>query len=409
MLAGRNLSHSLSAIWARHPELLARERAAIQDLSYGTLRYYGQLQALLTSLLDKPPKDEALRCLLLVALYQLEYSKAAAHAVVDHAVQTAIAIKLGHAKGMVNAVLRNYLRRRESLLQEILSDEVARYSHPSWWIEKLQQQYAHNWEAILNTNNQHPPMTLRVNQRAIDVEAYQQLLQEADIGAEIIGAAALHLAQPVPVDRLPGFRDGLVSVQDAGAQYAAPLLDARDGMRVLDACAAPGGKTMHLLELADIDLTALDNDAVRLERVAQNLRRLKLSASLLLGDAAQPQAWWDGRPFQRILADVPCSASGVVRRHPDIKWLRRASDIAQFVAQQAVMLDALWRCLESGGKLLYVTCSLFAEENQDQIAAFLERHHDAEHLPLLERVLHDGQLLPDKHHDGFYYALLSKI
>ena len=409
MLAGRNLSHALSAIWARHPDLLVRQRSTIQDLSYGTLRYYGQLQALLTLLLDKPPKDEALRCLLLVALYQLEYSKAAAHAVVDHAVRTAIAIKLGHAKGMVNAVLRNYLRRREALLQQILSDEMARYSHPSWWIEKLRQQYPHGWEAILNTNNQHPPMTLRVNQRAIGLEAYQQLLLAADIGAEIVGAAALHLAQPVSVERLPGFRDALVSVQDAGAQYAAPLLDARDGMRVLDACAAPGGKTMHLLELADIDLTALDNDPVRLERVAQNLRRLKLSASLLLGDAAQPQAWWDGRPFQRILADVPCSASGVVRRHPDIKWLRRASDIAQFAAQQAVMLDALWRCLESGGKLLYVTCSLFAEENQDQIAAFLERHHDAEHLPLLERVLHDGQLLPDKHHDGFYYALLSKI
>ena len=409
MLAGRNLSHALSAIWVRHPELLVRQRAAIQDLSYGTLRYYGQLQAVLTLLLDKPPKDEALRCLLLVALYQLEYSKAAAHAVVDHAVQTATAIKLGHAKGMVNAVLRNYLRKRESLLQEILSDEMARYSHPHWWIQKLQQQYPHHWEAILNTNNQHPPMTLRVNQRAIGLEAYRQLLQEADIGAEIVGTVALHLAQPVPVERLPGFRDALASVQDAGAQYAAPLLDARDGMRVLDACAAPGGKTMHLLELADIDLTALDNDPARLERVAQNLRRLKLSATLLLGDAAQPQAWWDGRPFQRILADVPCSASGVVRRHPDIKWLRRASDIAQFAAQQAVMLDALWRCLESGGKLLYVTCSLFAEENQDQIAAFLERHHDAEHLPLLERELHDGQLLPDKHHDGFYYALLSKI
>ena len=354
MLAGRNLSHALSTIWARHPGLLGRERAAIQDLSYGTLRHYGQLQAVLTLLLDKPPKDEALRYLLLVALYQLEYSKAPAHAVVDHAVRTAIAINLGHAKGMVNAVLRNYLRKGDSLLQQIISDEMAHYSHPLWWIQKLQQQYPHNWEAILHTNNQHPPMTLRVNQRAIDVEAYRQLLQGADIGAEIVGAAALHLAQPVPVDRLPGFRDGLVSVQDAGAQYAAPMLDVRDGMRVLDACAAPGGKTTHLLELAEIDLTALDNDPARLERVAQNLQRLKLNATLRLGDAAEPQAWWDGRRFERILADVPCSASGVVRRHPDIKWLRRASDIAQFAAQQAVMLDALWRCLESGGKLLAV-------------------------------------------------------
>jgi 16S rRNA (cytosine967-C5)-methyltransferase len=212
----------------------------------------------------------------------------------------------------------------------------------------------------------------------------------------------------MPVEKLPGFAQGQVSVQDAGAQQAAPLLDAQPGMRVLDACSAPGGKTAHLLERADLDLVALDSDPARLEKVAQNLQRLHLSAQQLAGDAAQPQQWWDERPFQRILADVPCSASGVVRRHPDIKWLRRESDIPQLAAQQRAILDALWRCLARGGKLLYATCSVFAEENDLQIAAFLERHEDARqmHLNGLESL--EGQLIPDYLHDGFYYALLAK-
>jgi 16S rRNA (cytosine967-C5)-methyltransferase len=217
------------------------------------------------------------------------------------------------------------------------------------------------------------------------------------------------LEQPVAVDRLPGFSAGEVSVQDCGAQLAASLLDVADGMRVLDACSAPGGKTAHLLELADLDLTAVDHDGKRLQKVEQNLCRLGLKAKCLVGDAAEPQKWWDGKPFQRILADVPCSASGVVRRHPDIKWLRRESDIAQFAAQQAVILDALWRCLDQGGKLLYVTCSVFAEENSRQVAAFLQRHADAELLPLPGRAEQDLQLLPDQEHDGFYYALLAKL
>ena len=223
------------------------------------------------------------------------------------------------------------------------------------------------------------------------------------------GQSGILLEQPVAVDRLPGFSAGQVSVQDGGAQLAASLLDVADGMRVLDACAAPGGKTAHLLELADLDLTALDHDSKRLQKVEQNLRRLGLKAECLVGDAAEPQKWWDGKPFQRILADVPCSASGVVRRHPDIKWLRRESDIAQFAAQQASILDALWRCLEQGGKLLYVTCSVFAEENSRQVAAFLQRHADAELLPLPGRAEPDLQLLPDQEHDGFYYALLAKL
>ena len=252
-------------------------------------------------------------------------------------------------------------------------------------------------------------MTLRVNRRKSSVEAYLQQLAEAGIAARAVGASGILLERPLAVDKLPGFSQGLVSVQDGGAQLAASLLDVKDGMRVLDACAAPGGKTAHLLELADVELIALDHDARRLQKVEQNLARLGLRAKCVAGDASQPSQWWDGQTFQRILADVPCSASGVVRRHPDIKWLRREGDIAQFAAQQAHILDALWHCLEQGGKLLYVTCSVFAEENHQQIENFIARHDDARLLSLPDIVEQDLQLLPDREHDGFYYALLAKI
>jgi 16S rRNA (cytosine967-C5)-methyltransferase len=247
-----------------------------------------------------------------------------------------------------------------------------------------------------------------VNTRRASVDQYRQLLAQRGIEATARGAGAVQLARPMPVDKLPGFAEGKVSVQDAGAQQAAQLLDVADGMRVLDACSAPGGKAAHLLERADLDLVALDSDPERLQKVAQNFARLHLSAQLLAGDAAQPGQWWDGRPFQRILADVPCSASGVVRRHPDIKWLRRESDLQQFAAQQRGILDALWRCLARGGKLLYATCSVFAEENGLQIAAFLARHEDARRMPLTGLESMEGQLIPDPLHDGFYYALLAK-
>ena len=411
VLAGRNLNQVLQKELSRHPQLTPQQRALLQDLSYGTLRHYGALRAILGALLQKPLQDESLRCLLLVALYQLAYTHTASHAVVDHAVRVTVqALRKTSAKGLVNAVLRNFLRRREALLADAASaSEEARHGHPQWWIDKLRLQYPQQWEEILACGNQHPPMALRVNRRLSSVEAYLAELAGAGIAGHVLGQSGILLEQPVGVDRLPGFAAGHVSVQDGGAQLAASLLDVTDGMRVLDACSAPGGKTAHLLELADLDLTALDHDSKRLQKVEQNLRRLGLKAACLVGDAAEPQKWWDGKPFQRILADVPCSASGVVRRHPDIKWLRRESDIAQFAAQQAVILDALWRCLEQGGKLLYVTCSIFGEENSRQVEAFLQRHADAEWLPLPGRAERDLQLLPDQEHDGFYYALLAKL
>jgi 16S rRNA (cytosine967-C5)-methyltransferase len=402
VLTGRNLNQALLEVWRTHPALAAGERAAIQNVAYGTLRQLGLLRGILDQLLEHPLVDEQLRCLLLIALYQLQFSQAAPYAVVDHAVETARALGHGRAGGLVNAVLRNFLRRREALIAVAQSAACGRYSYPQWWIDRLRAQQPVDWQAILDTGNQHPPLTLRVNRRAIARDDYLARLTSERIAARAVGAAGVMLETPLPVDRIPGFADGQVSVQDAGAQLAAPLLDVRDGMRVLDACAAPGGKTAHILECADVDVLAVDSDAQRLSRVADNLARLGLAARTLCTDAGALAEWWDGTPFDRILLDAPCSASGVVRRHPDIKWLRRARDVAGFAERQACMLGALWQVLGRAGKLLYATCSVFAEENQSVVSAFLSRQPDA------QPVAAPGLLLPDANHDGFYYALLHK-
>ena len=407
VLAGRNLSHALESLWRAQPRLSPQQRAASQDMSYGVLRHYGQLQALLKQLLRQPLDDSRVTFLLLVALYQLEYGHAVHYAVVDHAVKAAAQLKLPWAKSLVNAVLRNFLRRRTQLLEQIGADEVARYSYPPWWIGRIKQQYPTQWPALLDAGNQRPPMTLRVNQRQSRAPDYLAELARAGIAARLLDGSAIVLERPLAVEKLPGFATGAVSVQDYGAQFAAPWLELREGLRVLDACCAPGGKTGHILETAAVTLTALDQDAKRLERVGENLRRLGLNATLAVGDAAKPDAWWDGQSFDRILADVPCSASGIVRRHADIKWLRREQDVPAFAAQQAAILRGLWPLLAIGGKLLYVTCSIFADENQQQIEAFLQLQTNARQQPLPG--LASGQLLPCDQHDGFFYALLEKI
>ena len=407
VMSGRNLNQVLSEVMSTLPELTSQQRGALQDLSYGTLRYYGQLASVLDALLNKPIQDTQIRYLLLVALYQLQYSKAAQHAVVDFAVN-AVRKRNPAASGLVNAILRNFLRNKNALLADASRTEEGRYSYPQWWINEIKSQYGEHADAILLAGNRHPPMTLRANHRRTMTADYLTLLTQNGVEARLVEPDAILLKHPVPVDKLPGFMDGLVSVQDAGAQYAAHFLDVKDGMRVLDACAAPGGKSAHLLESAQIELVALDKDALRLERVRENMQRLQLSATLLTGDAAQPADWWDGQPFQRILADAPCSASGVVRRHPDIKWLRRASDIEGFAQQQQQILSALWPLLDAGGKLLYVTCSIFERENQQAINEFLSHHPGATQLPLAAPGMKQGQLLPDDQHDGFFYALLQK-
>ena len=409
VLAGRNLDQVLRKTWSQHgAKLTPAERGAIQDIAFGAVRGYGEFKAILQQLVAKPITDAAVSSLLIVALYQLKHTRAADHAVVDHAVQTIQAIGKPQLKGFVNGVLRSYLRQRDALELKLASQPEARYSYPVWWIEKIKTQYPDSWQTILTAGNAHPPMTLRVNQRKTSVAAYLNLLTTAGIVANAMDHQAITLTRAMSTDALPGFRDGLVSVQDYSAQQAARLLDVNPDLRVLDACAAPGGKTAHLLELGATDVTAIDVDGERLESVAKNLARLDLSASLVAADAGKLESWWHKRGFDRVLCDVPCTASGVIRRHPDIKWLRREADIATFAQQQARLLAVLWRTLSRGGKLLYVTCSVFREENQDQIADFCQRHSDAAPLPLLLPDHQNGQILPSALGDGFYYALLQK-
>lgn len=404
---GRNLTQLLSESLRRHPSFTAQDRGALQDLCYGTLRYYSRLAHILDSLTERRVQETPLRCLLLVALYQLQHTRAGQYAIVDQAVSATKQVNPS-ASGLVNAVLRNFLRKQASLLEAADRKEDSLYAYPQWWINKLKVQYGERTAEILESGNLHPPMTLRVNARHATVLEYQALLIAENINAHIVEPDALLLEHPVAVERLPRFAEGWVSVQDAGAQYAAKFLDVRAGMRVLDVCSAPGGKTAHLLESADIEMVAVDKDEQRLGRVRENLQRLQLNARIICGDAATPAQWWDGTAFQRILADVPCSASGVVRRHPDIKWLRRPEDIESFAAQQAQILESMWPLLARDGKLLYATCSIFARENQQVIASFLKQHDDAVQIALSAPGMTDGQLLPDNEHDGFYYALLHK-
>lgn len=406
VLAGKSLNQCLDQHWRRMPQLPRADRGAIQDLSYGTLRHLGRLRAVLDQLATRPIARSKLRALLLVALYQLEYSEAAPYAVVDHAVDCAVEIGGTAVRAFANAVLRNFQRNREQLLQEAERSDEGRYSHPAWWVERLRRDYPDQAERLLQLGNSHPPMTLRVNRRLAEPARYLQELEASGLQAVLQAGGAITLARPVPVEQLPRFSAGVVSVQDAGAQLAAPLLQLADGMRVLDACAAPGGKAAHILETAAVELTALELDPLRVGRIHSNLARLGLSAEVACADAADTAQWWDGRPFDRVLLDAPCSASGVVRRHPDIKWLRKPDDIARFAAQQQRLLESLWKVVGDGGKLLYATCSIFSEENQQAVDAFAARHPDARVPGGMPG--RDGLLLPEDEHDGFYYALLEK-
>src|SRR5437899_8711131 len=390
--------------------------AAAQDLCYNALRGYGLVDVALGRLLERPLADSVLRGLLLAAFAELAARPQAAHAVVHQAVEAAVLLGHSRAKGLVNAVMRNFQRRMPELLSEIQSTESGRYRHPQWWIDALRLAYPREWESVLLESNRHPPMVLRVNRRRLSAKGYLEKLDRAGIPARALGRDAVLLGKPCRVERLPGFAAGEVSVQDAGAQRAAPLLDVRDGMRVLDACAAPGGKTGHLLELAQCELLAVDADGVRARRIAENLSRLKLSAKVVVGDCRKPELFWEEKPFDRVLLDAPCSGSGVVRRHPDIKWLRRKTDAPEFGRVQAELLEALWRVVAPDGKLLYATCSVFPEENGAQVDGVLLRHPEAERLPLpgfadndrrVPRPL-EGQILPSAHSDGFFYALLRK-
>lgn len=413
---GATLGAALAAVGA---DDAGPARAFVHELAYGTLRHWGTLEALARVLANKPIAGRDLAALVAVALYQILHTKAPAYAIVDQAVAAAAAIGRPAAKGLVNAMLRRFLREQPELVARVQGDPVARWSHPRWWIARTRRDHPEHWERILASGNERPPLALRVNRRRTSREVFLERLIKAGIGARAVGRVGVLVDEPKPAAALPGFAEGAFSVQDLGAQLAVPLLALADGMRVLDACAAPGGKTTHLGEWADIDLVALDSDAARLARVRENLARLALGGPpvrVVQGDAREPSTWWDGKRFDRILADVPCTASGVVRRHPDGKWLRRESDIAGYARIQSEMLEALWRCLAPGGLLLYATCSVFRDENEARAIAFCASHPDALRQTLTiesEVDRENGQLLPSlpgavHNQDGFFYALLRK-
>jgi len=407
------MTAALEGAWEQVSDV--QERAFIQALCYGTVRQYYRLEFILKQLLNKPikNKDVQIKALALLGIYQLSYMRVKDHAAVSETV--AVMKKKQWAKSLLNAVLRRYLREQEQL--EALADKHVAYAHPDWMIKAIKADWGEQGKEILLANNQLPPMTLRVNSRFCQRDEYLALLAEQQIEASALKSSqhAILLVEPVMVDKLPHFAEGWVSVQDAAAQLAASLLQAKAGERVLDICAAPGGKTAHILELqADLQqLLAVDIDSQRLVRVEENLSRLKLHAELLVADATTPEIWWDGTLFDRILLDAPCSALGVVRRHPDIKLLRRAEDIEQLQSLQQQILCACWQLLAPGGVLLYATCSILKQENESQIELFLNQHSDAQELPIdagwgVARPYGRQVLTGSQAMDGFYYARLQK-
>jgi len=415
---GRSLSDVLPAAAQQLAD--PRQRALLQELCYGTLRWYYRLDALLQRLLKKPLKqrDADVRCVLLVGLYQLDQLAMPQRVAVNETVQATHALNKQWASGLVNGVLRNYQRQAAELEAGVAAEFVSGYAHPAWLIEQLQFDWPNDWEQILTANNARPPFSLRVNRQRITRTEYLETLAGQSLDANLLEytSSGVQLDKPVPVDVLPGFSAGYVSVQDGAAQLAAGLLDLHPGQRVLDACAAPGGKTAHILE-SQPDLamvTAVDIEPHRLARIEENLSRLSLHACQIAGDVAAPSAWWDGKRYDRILLDVPCSASGVIRRHPDIKLLRKPGDITKLVSAQARLLQAMWPLLSSGGMLLYCTCSVLAVENSQQIAAFLETQEDAAEVKIEavwgRECRHGRQIFPGENEmDGFYFACLTRL
>jgi len=411
---GQSLTAALDAVLAAVE--LPKDRAFIQAMCYGVMRDYHCLDFVLSQLLGKPlrNKDTDIKVLMLMGLHQLRAMRVKDHAAVS---ETVAAIgKKSWAKSVINAVLRRYLREQESLAAQIEKDPVALYSHPAWLVGKLNKNWAEQAQDLMLENNRQPPMILRVNLRHCTQTEYLKLLQREEIEAEIVAISetAIKLTQAVTVELLPKFSQGWVSVQDTAAQFAAPLLDAKEGMTVLDMCAAPGGKTASMLERQiGLKVTAIDIDEKRLQRVNENLQRLNLKAEVIVADASQPDSWWNGKPFERILVDAPCSALGVIRRHPDIKFLRRPEDINVLQALQQQILAAAWKMLASGGVLLYATCSVLKQENEKQVLNFLAEHSDSFEIPIdadwgIQQAV-GRQILTGQHGmDGFYYARLGK-
>lgn len=413
LTGGESLSAALAERLPAIPE--AKDRAWVQAVGYGVCRWYGELDFLLARLATKPIRDPYVRALALTGLYQLRHMRIKPHAAVGETV--AAAARRTWAKPLLNAVLRNYLRRQDELNAALAGDEHARLAHPSWLIDRLARDWPEDYLGILDQNNCPAPLVLRVNRRQATREAYLAELLEAGISAHpgLIAPDAVIVEQALAVERLPGFAAGRVSVQDEAPQLAAGLMDVQAEQRVLDVCAAPGGKTVHLLETCPglAEVVALDVSAERAGLIRGNLARSGCQARVVIADAEAEPLWWDGRPFDRILLDAPCTATGVIRRHPDIKLLRKPGDIAQAAARQRRLLQRVWPTLRVGGRLLYATCSVLREENEVNIGWFLQQQNGASELPLTaisdRRVAHGAQILPgDRGMDGFYYACLTK-
>ena len=401
-------------------------RPGVQALGFHTLRWLGRAEALRQQLAKRPPPPEAdaLLCVVLALIWREEDAPYTPHTLVDQAVEAAKRSEATtHQASFINGCLRRFLRERDALVAKTDANPQAVWNHPQWWIDRLRKDHPEQWQAILRANNTKASLVLRINGLKTTVAQYIRALAAINIEANTLGEFGVVLAQAVPVPSLPGYAEGHFSVQDAAAQLAAPLLmgalPSQGKLNILDACAAPGGKTAHLLELgADtlkVKVTALDIDARRCERVAQNLARLNLQAHIVVGDAARPAAWWDGQLFDGILLDAPCTASGIVRRHPDVRWLRRPTDIAQLASTQALLLQTLWQLLKPGGVLVYCTCSVFRAEGDVPVQTFLANHTDARLMPspghLVPQSGASGTVIPDNltgEHDGFYYALLQK-
>lgn len=396
-----------------------RDRALVQAICYGVCRYYTRLDVILAHFMSKPmkAKDSDVHALLMVGLYQILDMHIPEHAAVSETVNAVQSLKKPWARGLVNAVLRECLREKNNIEAIVNADSEAKYAHPRWWIKAVQEAWPTQWEDILSANNEHPPFSLRVNQQHVSVDEYLKRLQTAGMAATKMTAVqhGIILDKPTAVEELPGFHAGDITVQDGAAQLAAELMQLKPGQHVLDACAAPGGKLCHILECeTDLTVVAVEKDAARMHPIKDNLQRLQLSATCKLADAADLASWWQNEPFDRILLDAPCSASGVIRRHPDIKLLRLPTDIKSLVKEQLFLLTALWQTLKVDGLLVYATCSIFPAENQDVIAKFLADTDDAEEVPIdaswgiLQH--HGRQVLPGMEQmDGFYYAVLKKI
>ena len=421
LLAKVVAGHSLTALFQEQLQKVAeKDQGLIKEICFGVTRYWPRLNALAEILLERPMKarDADVHALLLSGFYQLLYMRTAQHAAVAETVEASRSLKKPWAAGLINGVLRRFIREKDELLKRLDQEPASRYACPPWLLARLQKAWPDRWMSIVEAYNQRPPMTIRVNRSKISRKDYAQLLTEAAIPCRPVAAvsSALVLERSVDVSALPGFSEGLVSVQDAGAQLAAILLDVAPGQRILDACAAPGGKTGHILErAADIQLTAIDVDPQRLLRVTENLQRLGFNKDAVVcqGDAAAPAGEWSQVQYDRILLDVPCSATGVIRRHPDIKLLRRDSDIEALVLKQQEILAAIWPLLKPGGMLLYVTCSLLPEENYVQLERFLGTNPDARERPIeaawgLACPVGRQTLPGESTMDGFYYACLEK-